>query len=555
MAIPNPEPKDWALSNAQVLQKTDREVLAMLRGAYRTVNAELKALVAKDSVLVSEGVRRAQLKQTIIRLQTEQAAIFTRLGDITSARRLEAAARSQRLSAADDAHLLRLVGMDAEAQFLYESALQTSQRGVDAALARMGLSELPLSQRIYRTSVWMSNRLGTLINQALISNLNAKEFAKKARDWFNPNTPGGVRYAAMRLARTEINNSFHAISAQKYDDTPWITNVEWNLSKSHPKPDECNVLAKESPYKTNETPARPHPQCMCYITPVSVDEDEFVENFLKGDYDDYLDSELEKNGWQEPESPPDAKPMKKSLTFDDRFDLAAKDHDALDSVPWGLERRPRPPEFNQDMVRGLNRYTGVHYEKINSHLRHEDLSATDTEFSKKIITDIDPAFGMSKTTKESVAYRGIADGSKLFGDRMNGDMSGMEWIEEAYTSTTALKRRTSPFLNRQGLGQSLLMRMIIPEGTPAIEGSPYNAEAEILLGRGRRMRLVKDHGLDDEGIRHIDVEVVNVNADGEGEGKAGRPVQGSDTQGTGASGAASPKTVIRQKVTGSDATQ
>jgi hypothetical protein len=304
MAIPKPEPKDWALSNAQILRKTDREVLAMLRAAYVTVNAELKALVAKDSPLYSDGVRRAQLKQTIIRLQTEQVAIFKRLGDITSARRLEAAVRSERLSAADDAHLLALVGKDAEGKFLYESALHQSQRGVDAALARMGLSELPLSQRIYRTAVWMGDRLNKMINESLVSNLNAKEFAKKARDWFNPNTPGGVRYASMRLARTEINNSFHAMSAQKYDETPWITHSEWNLSKSHPKPDECNVLAAGSPYKTDETPARPHPQCMCYITPVSVDEDEFVENFLKGDYDDYLDSELEKNGWDVKESRP-----------------------------------------------------------------------------------------------------------------------------------------------------------------------------------------------------------------------------------------------------------
>jgi hypothetical protein len=40
---------------------------------------------------------------------------------------------------------------------------------------------------------------------------------------------------------------------------------------------------------------------MCYITPKSISEDDFVENFLKGDYDQFLDDELAKNGWQEPE--------------------------------------------------------------------------------------------------------------------------------------------------------------------------------------------------------------------------------------------------------------
>jgi hypothetical protein len=297
VAIPQPEPKDWALSNAQILRITDREVLAMLRAAYRTISAELNDLIAKDSPLISAGVQRAQMEQTRARLLAEQANVFRRLGDIVSARRLDAASRAQRLSAAADAALLALVGKAKEAQFLYQSALQASQAGIDAALARMRLSALPLSQRIYNSSVWMNDRLGKLINETLVSGLNAREFAKKARDWFNPNTPGGVRYAAMRLARTEINNSFHATSAEKYATTPWITKVEWNLSGSHPKPDECNVLAAASPYDSDETPARPHPQCMCYITPVSIDEDEFVENFLAGDYDEYLDGELEKNGW------------------------------------------------------------------------------------------------------------------------------------------------------------------------------------------------------------------------------------------------------------------
>jgi hypothetical protein len=223
--------------------------------------------------------------------------VFERLGDIVAARRARAASRSARLSAAADAALLSLVGKGAQGQYLYESALQVSQRAIDAALARMRFSQVPLSQRIYKTGVWMGGRLGKLINETLASGLNAAEFAKRARDWFNPNTPGGIRYAAMRLARTEINNAFHAISAEKYATTPWIDQVDWNLSKSHPKPGICNKVHELSPYPADRVPARPHPQCMCYITPKPVDEDEFIDQFLKGQYDDYLDEELAKNGW------------------------------------------------------------------------------------------------------------------------------------------------------------------------------------------------------------------------------------------------------------------
>lgn len=293
MAIPKPEPRDWQLANARELLVTDREVLALLRETKKRVDALLRELEKTGR----NQIRRAQLENSRAVLLAEQARLFEKLGDVVSARRAASAARAAQLSAANDAALLSLVGKSRQAQFLYQSALQVSQRAIDAALARMRLSALPLSQRIYNTSVWMGNRLGRLINETMAAGLNAKEFAKRARDWFNPNTPGGVRYAAMRLARTEINNAFHAMSAEKAATTPWVTEVQWHLSKSHPRPDVCNEVAKQSPYAKDKVPARPHPQCMCYITQVQVDEDEFVENFLNGDYDDYLDGELEKNGW------------------------------------------------------------------------------------------------------------------------------------------------------------------------------------------------------------------------------------------------------------------
>ena len=308
MAIPKPDPRDWQIANAQELQVTDKQVLAMLRSAKRNVDRILAELPAGK-----QEVKRAQLESTRARLLAQQADIFDRLGDIVSARRARAASRSAGLSAAADRALLDLVGKGAEGQFLYESALQVGQRQIDAALARMKHSQLPLSKRIYDSSVWMGGRLGKLINETLASGLNAKEFARRARDWFNPNTPGGVRYAAMRLARTEINNAFHAMTAEKAARDPWITEVEWNLSKSHPKPDICNKVHDDSPFPADKVPARPHPQCMCYITPKSISEDEFIDNFLKGDYNEFLDNELAAAGW-EPEQPAPATASKSAGT-------------------------------------------------------------------------------------------------------------------------------------------------------------------------------------------------------------------------------------------------
>jgi hypothetical protein len=287
--VAKPEPGDWLAANAQQLRLGDRETLAMLRDAYRDVNAQL-AKVTKFSA--NPTIRIAQLEQTRQRLLEIQADIFDRLGDVVGARRLRAVARSQRLSAASTAHLLDLVGKGPVGEALYKAALDVSDRAIEAAMRRMGLSAVPLSERIYRTGVWMNARLNRLINSALATGLNAREFAAKARDWFNPNTPGGVRYAAMRLARTEINNAFHASAVERAAAKPWVNEMDWNLSKSHPEPDKCDSVAAESPYPASAVPARPHPQCMCYVTEAEVDEDEWIERFGEGEFDDYLDSEL-----------------------------------------------------------------------------------------------------------------------------------------------------------------------------------------------------------------------------------------------------------------------
>jgi hypothetical protein len=290
MAIPQPEPRDWQATNAQQLRLSDAEILQMLRDAYQRVNAELERLgTGKD-------ITRAQLEQTRLRLLAQQASVFERMGDLVSARRLRAASRAAKLSAASQAALLDAAGQSSLAEDLYRSLLQTSQRAIEAALARMGFSAVPLAQRIYRTQVWMDGRLNRLINATLAGGINAQKFAKEARDWFNPNTPGGVRYAALRLARTEINNAFHAVTVQKAIDSPWTPNMSWHLSKSHPRKDECNAIAELNGgvYKSEDVPVRPHPQCMCYVVPEPIEEDAFVDNFLNGDYDDYLDKELEK---------------------------------------------------------------------------------------------------------------------------------------------------------------------------------------------------------------------------------------------------------------------
>lgn len=520
MAIPQPERGDWLRANAQELRATDREILAMLRATKKRVDAILRELPAGQ-----QEIRRAQLEGTRARLLAEQSALFERMGDVVSARRAKAASRAARLSAAADAALLSLVGKSAQAQYLYESALEVSQRAIDVALQRMKFSALPLSQRIYNTSVWMNGRLGKLINETLASGLNAREFARRARDWFNPNTPGGVRYAAMRLARTEINNAFHSISAQKYAETPWITNVDWNLSGSHVKKDLCDKYAEESPYKSDETPARPHPQCMCNITPVSIDEDEFVENFLKGDYDDYLDAELEKNGWNEPEqseSAAEAGTTLRAPVEEVRLPVVPLVQEPLtgkaahDVVPKGLFKRG---SLTPEQRKAVQTYESGWFVVINGFLREERWGNPDDWREERDVNLIDSAMEASVLPQPIQTWRGMFRAKSLFGDRLDNDLTGFSWHEKGYGSTTSDRKVTELFnmaderQDPQYAGQNVVAKVFVAAGVRALEistsekGSPANGpQAEIALGRNTKWTVTKDGGYVN-GVREIEVTV------------------------------------------------
>jgi hypothetical protein len=511
MAIAQPEPGDWTVANAQQLRLSDAEVLRMLRDSFNRINKQLKALPA------DKAVTRAQLERTRQLLLAEQAKVFERLGDLVNARRLRSASRAAKLSAQSSAALLDAAGATSTADDLYQSLLATSQAGIQAAMARMGLSALPLSQRIYNVRTWMDGRLNRLINATLATGLNAKKFAKEARDWFNPNTPGGVRYAALRLARTEINNAFHAITVQKAIDTPWVPNMSWHLSKSHPKKDECNVIAEFNGgvYASEKVPVRPHPQCMCYVVPEPIEEDDFVENFLAGDYDDFLDKELAKEDARnaaETGEPPSEQtalatvtPIRPEAEAPERPML--RGDDALASIPKGL---PKRGSLQPKQRAALKSYESANFVGINSFLRRDVEAQESSEVSiEKTVATIDSAMTQSVLPSDVEAWRGIGGADRIFGDLLNGDLTGFGWKELAFSSTSTEERVARSFANDSSSGGHVLMRVEVPAGAQGLQLSEsyLGNQAELLLQRNTEWKVMKDHGLDRQGVRRLDIAV------------------------------------------------
>lgn len=262
----------------------------------RVVDAQLRKVLlaasndAKRRVLqlaghetVASRIRAAQLElaQRQLRLWSE---IGTIIEDGISSNAKAVAAVNEVFT--DD--LLRSVGMVPSSE-LRGQFLAQAQQTVKTYLARQQLG-MTLSERVYRNGQVASGRIDRVVNSAILRGTSAREIARDVAKLINPNTPGGVSYAAMRLGRTELNNSFHQASADQYAANPFVDKVDWKLSASHPKPDECDSLVGS--YGPDNVPDKPHPQCLCYITPHTMSKSELVRRFRRGEFDQWADGML-----------------------------------------------------------------------------------------------------------------------------------------------------------------------------------------------------------------------------------------------------------------------
>lgn len=153
----------------------------------------------------------------------------------------------------------------------------------------------PLAERIYANGTVGVKQAARIVERELVLQRSAKEIARQVKSSYDPNVPGGQSYAAKRLARTEINNAHHSTTIRHSQDRPWVLGMKWNLSNSHPRSDECDDYAKEDHdnlgpgvFKKGNTPRKPHPQCLCYLTHLQVDEEDFINSLVGGKYDPWF---------------------------------------------------------------------------------------------------------------------------------------------------------------------------------------------------------------------------------------------------------------------------
>lgn len=193
---------------------------------------------------------------------------------------------------------------------------------------------------------------------------------------------------------------------------------------------------------------------------------------------------------------------------------------AAKSAPVGIsggrfEFRGADPGWSEEVLRRrydhVIGYAGPGHESVNGWLRGTLQAQTAPrifEAARKLmdaqIADIDAVIARSTLQNDIVVWRGVGP-SNAFGHRIDGDLTGFTWTEEAYTSTSVRRELSDTFARRRGAGPGVLMRILLRRGTHGLDLGAN--EGEILLERGLDLRVVRDRGVVN-GVRLVDVEVV-----------------------------------------------
>lgn len=262
--------------------RVDRELNRVLELAARQSSARIRTLQLREGDSIGARVRVAQLTMVLAELVGIQRDTWlTGIGPIIQRSYPRAQAAATRAMRTLEEVVERALGERAAEQLLAGFA-QAARMGLELDRVRRAQA---LSPRVYKNAALASGAVERQVRAGIIQGLSTRELADSVKKYISPRTPGGVSYAAQRLARTELNNAFH--EAQKIQgESPAVRAVVWNLSGSHPRNLQCKCVryAKvdahdlgKGRYPADRVPDKPHPHCLCYMTYDTISESEFLD--------------------------------------------------------------------------------------------------------------------------------------------------------------------------------------------------------------------------------------------------------------------------------------
>lgn len=281
----------WLKPFITVQQSNEKKIRSLLNQGAQDAFDQVFAL--SQSSTFSAGVRTAQLRMVIQETQRVHKELFDELIPIIRNGQQDAAVSAvEGMSATDRKYLKAALGaVDPSG---YESgATQSARLGIANAISSISKSDYKLSNSVYRTRRLANGWIKNKVTSQILRGGSAQEIAKEVRSSIRPDVPGGTGYAALRLGRTELNNAFHATAVDLSKDRPWVNGMDWHLSKTHKVAPSgiveiCEQYAARQ-WDVENVPAKPHPQCRCFVTPRLIAYDVFIRQLTAGQYRSWID--------------------------------------------------------------------------------------------------------------------------------------------------------------------------------------------------------------------------------------------------------------------------
>jgi len=166
-----------------------------------------------------------------------------------------------------------------------------------------------------------------------------------------------------------------------------------------------------------------------------------------------------------------------------------------------VTRYLRAPAFTNRQLRGESPRMVAQREQLEQFgmAPTAEQLAKDAATAQRHIASLDALMAQSPLPRDVVVWRGARSVARDMPD----PAVGYEWTDAGFVSTAVRKEHAQDFTAGR---DSVLMRVLAPEGTPAL--SLHGGEGELLLARGLRYRVVADHGRPNGGARLIDVEIL-----------------------------------------------
>lgn len=280
--------KRWLNKYLNVENITMKQLRVVLIQAAEDAQAVLNSLAS--STTFSNSVKSAQLRLLMRELRAITNDLFNQtIPIIESGQKQSAVAAVSAFSQTDFDYLQAAFRNAGEARDFVNGQRTQSMVGVANAINRIEKSKQPLSSRVYQSRRLANNWVERKITSALMRNASAKELALTVRQSIRPSVPGGISYAASRLARTELNNAFHATTVSLAEDRPWVDGMRWRLSQTHDDKEKCRCSSyADLIFTVGEVPKKPHPQCRCFVTPEVEPWESFVTNLTAGQYRSWI---------------------------------------------------------------------------------------------------------------------------------------------------------------------------------------------------------------------------------------------------------------------------